>query len=347
MAIYYDGTKLLSMKDANGNVPEIFICTSNRSAGKTTYWSRYFVNRFIKYDEKFMLIFRNVSDLDGDVSGKFFKDIGALFFPDLTMTHKRMKEGYCVLYLNDVVCGYAVALKNAIKLKTCSHFFSDVTRMMFDEFMPEDNRYLTDEEFKLQSLHLSVARGKSKMSRYVPVFMISNPVTLLNPYYTKWGITDRLRSDTKYLKGNGWVLEQGFNEDAAKAQNQSVFNQAYGSDDKYSLYAAQGTYLNDSKTFIEKIEGQRSNYLATLKYEGKYYAIREYPDLGIYYCDDHADLSRPIKITLTTDDHDVNYVMIRKNDMFITRFKYFFEHGCFRFRNLKCKEVIFKMLSYK
>lgn len=31
---FYDGTKLMSMKDINGNTPEIFICTSNRSAGK-------------------------------------------------------------------------------------------------------------------------------------------------------------------------------------------------------------------------------------------------------------------------------------------------------------------------
>ena len=38
---YYDGTKLLSMTDLNGKKPEIFICTSNRTAGKTTYFSRY------------------------------------------------------------------------------------------------------------------------------------------------------------------------------------------------------------------------------------------------------------------------------------------------------------------
>lgn len=31
---YYDGTKLLSMTDLNGKKPEIFICTSNRTAGK-------------------------------------------------------------------------------------------------------------------------------------------------------------------------------------------------------------------------------------------------------------------------------------------------------------------------
>ena len=37
--MFYDGTKLLSMTDLNGDKPEIYICTSNRSAGKTT-WSQ-------------------------------------------------------------------------------------------------------------------------------------------------------------------------------------------------------------------------------------------------------------------------------------------------------------------
>ena len=37
---YYDGAKLLSMKDINGQQPEIYICTTNRTGGKTTYFNR-------------------------------------------------------------------------------------------------------------------------------------------------------------------------------------------------------------------------------------------------------------------------------------------------------------------
>ena len=45
---YYDGTKLLSLKDLDGNTPEIFMVTSNRTAGKTTYFSKLVFNRFLK-----------------------------------------------------------------------------------------------------------------------------------------------------------------------------------------------------------------------------------------------------------------------------------------------------------
>ena len=34
MPQFYDGTKLLSLNDINGNKREIYICTFNRSAGK-------------------------------------------------------------------------------------------------------------------------------------------------------------------------------------------------------------------------------------------------------------------------------------------------------------------------
>ena len=53
--MYYDGTKLLSMTDINGNKPEIYMCTSNRSAGKTTWFNRYAVKKYRNENKKFML----------------------------------------------------------------------------------------------------------------------------------------------------------------------------------------------------------------------------------------------------------------------------------------------------
>lgn len=54
MGKYYDGTKLLSMLDLNGNKPEIYLCTTNRTGGKTTYFGRLCVNRFFDKKEKFV-----------------------------------------------------------------------------------------------------------------------------------------------------------------------------------------------------------------------------------------------------------------------------------------------------
>lgn len=342
--VFYDGTKLLSMKDINGNTPEIFMCTSNRSAGKTTYFSRWCVKRFIEKGEKFALIYRFNYELD-DCADKFFKDIGNLFFPNMVMESKRRASGiFHQLYLDGKNCGYAISLNSCDQLKKYSHLFSDVQRILFDEFQSENNHYCNDEVKKFISVHTSIARGDGKQIRYVPVIMLSNPVSIINPYYVEMHISERLRDNTKFLKGDGYVLEQGFVESASRSMLASGFNRAF-SDNDYISYSAQCVYLNDSKAFIDKPTGN-SRYLATLKYDGKDYGLREYVDMGIIFCDDKPDATFKYKITVTTDDHEINYVMLKRNDIFLTNMRYFFERGCFRFKNLKCKEVILRSLSY-
>lgn len=341
---FYDGTKLLSLMDINGKKPEIYICTTNRSGGKTTYFSRYLVNRFKKYGEKFCLLYRYNYELD-DIVDKFFKDIKTLFFPADELTGKKKAKGiYWELFLNDNSCGYAVALNNADVIKKYSHLFSDTSVMMMDEFQSETNHYCNNEIDKFMSIHTSIARGQGKQVRRVPVIMIGNAVTLLNPYYAQMGISERLRDNTKFLRGDGYVLEQGYIDTASIAQKDSGFNRAFGKA-KYSTYASQNVYLNDSKSFVEILTGQ-SKYLATIKYNNNNFAIREFSELGIIYCDDNADKTFPFKIAIDTADHNINYVMLKQNDFFISSLRYFFDHGCFRFKNLLCKEAILKCLSY-
>ena len=341
---YYDGTKLLSMKDINGDKPELYLVTTNRTGGKTTYFGRYFVNRFIKFKEKFIVLYRFSYELDG-CDEKFFKDIGALFFPEYEMTAKKRARGiYSELYLNDEVCGYALSINSADQIKKLSHVFNDVSRMLFDEFQSETNHYCPNEVDKLLSIHTSVARGQGKQVRYVPVFMLGNSVSLINPYYVALGISDRLQSDTNFLRGDGYILEQGYIDSASKAQSESGFNRAFARAN-YVSYASQNVYLNDNAAFIEKMTG-KSKYLCTIYYNGVNYGLKEYTEQGIVYCDTSYDMSYPNRIAVTTDDHNINYVMLKRNDFMIETLRYLFERGCFRFKNLQAKEAVLKLLSY-
>lgn len=341
---YYDGTKLLSMLDINGNKPEIFLCTTNRTGGKTTYFSRLLVNRFLDSGDKFALLYRFNYELD-DCADKFFKDIGNLFFKGKAMTSQRRASGiFHELFLDSVSCGYAISLNSCDQLKKYSHLFSDVNRIMFDEFQSETNHYCSDEIRKLLSVHTSIARGNGKQIRYVPIYMLSNPVSIINPYYIEMGISNRLRDDTKFLRGDGYVLEQGFVESASAAQLESGFNRAFARN-SYVAYSAECVYLNDSKAFIESPSGN-GKYVGTLRYNGSDYGLREFSELGIIYCDDKPDSTFKFKVTVTTDDHQINYVMLRKNDLFISNLRYLFERGCFRFKDMKCKDAVLKALSY-
>ncbi len=344
MATYYDGTKLLSMTDINGNKPEIFICTTNRTGGKTTYFGRLCVNRFKDRNEKFCLLYRFNYEMD-ECADKFFKDLSKLFFKEDIMTSKPIGNGaYYELFLNDKSCGYAISLNNADQIKKHSHLLSDVKRILFDEFQSETNKYCSNEIKKFISIHTSIARGNSEQVRYVPVYMLSNPVTVLNPYYIAMNITTRLNDKVRFLRGNGYVLEQGYVESADEAQKNSGFNQAFASD-SYIAYSSEGIYLNDNLSFIEKPTGT-GRYIVTLKYNGCDYGIREYAENGFIYCDDHPDGTFKFKITVTTDDHNVNYIMLKQNDIFLSNLRYYFSKGCFRFKDLRCKEAVLKALSY-
>lgn len=344
MGKYYDGTKLLSMLDLNGKKPEIYMCTTNRTGGKTTYFGRLCVNRFLDKGEKFGLIYRYNYELD-DVADKFFKDLKGLFFPDKTMTAKKRAKGiFQELFINDKSCGYAIALNSSDSIKKYSHLFSDITRMIFDEFQSESNHYCTDEITKFLSIHTSIARGQGEQVRYVPVFMLANQVSIINPYYVAMGICNRLNTDTKFLRGDGYVLEQGFIESASDSQKESGFNRAF-KENNYVAYSSENVYLNDNYSFIEKPTG-KSRYICTLKYKGNDFGVKEFAESGFVYCDDKPDSTFPMKITVTTDDHSINYVMLKRNDFFLSNLRYLFERGCFRFKDMKCKEAILNALSY-
>lgn len=341
---YYDGTKLLSMLDINGNKPEIYMCTTNRTGGKTTYFGRLCINRFLDKNEKFGLLYRYNYELD-DIVDKFYKDLGSLFFPSYTMISKRRAKGtFQELFLNEKSCGYALSLNNADQIKKYSHLFSDIKRMIFDEFQSETNHYCDNETKKFISIHTSIARGQGEQVRYVPVYMLSNPVSIINPYYVEMGISGRLKDDTKFLRGDGFVLEQGYIESASIEQKNSGFNRAF-SKNSYTAYSSECVYLNDNKAFVEKPTG-KSKYLCTLRYKGSDFALREYTENGLIYCDDKADSSFLTRISVTTDDHNINYVMLKRNDFFLSNLRYFFEHGCFRFKDMRCKEAVLSALSY-
>lgn len=332
------------MKDINGKTPEIYMCTTNRTGGKTTYFGRLCLNRYLNHGEKFGLLYRYNYELD-DVVDKFYKDLGSLFFQGHVMTSKRRASGiFHELFLDEKSCGYALSLNSSDQIKKYSHLFSDIERMIFDEFQSETNHYCSDEIKKLLSIHTSIARGQGEQVRYVPVYMLSNPVSIINPYYVELGISARLKDDTKFLRGDGFVLEQGFIESASDEQKSSGFNRAFANND-YVAYSSECVYLNDNKAFIDKPTG-KNRYLCTLKYKGSNFAVREFPESGFLYCDDKPDMTFQTRITVTTDDHSVNYVMLKRNDFFLSNLRYLFERGAFRFKDMRCKEAVLSALSY-
>lgn len=336
---YYSPTTLLSQVDIEGNRPEIYLANTNRSAGKTTAFSKMLVNNFKKKGNKFILLYRYRDELS-DVSDKFFKEIGSLFFPRDEMTEQRMAKGQFIkLLLNDEVCGYALALNTASKIKRYSHLFGDVSDIFFDEFQDENNRYCPDEINKFISLHTSVARGGGSQSRYVRCILAGNLVSILNPYYDALGVTEKLRGDTRFCRGTGWVCETSFNESAGEAQAESSFNKAF----RNTTYAQNLTgnfYLNDNTAMIRKTPNA-NRYVCSLVCGDDMYAIRE--SNGMYYVGKKADPNYPVIISKESLGASWG---LPKNDAFKLAMRSKFDDGLFRFEDMRAKNATVHTLSY-
>lgn len=344
MKKFYDGTKLLTLNDLNGEKPEIYMCVGNRTAGKSYFFKRLLVRKFLKNQEKFCLLVRFSYELEG-IADNFFKDLQQIDFKSSQMNSKPIGKGlFQELYLDGVHCGYAIALNTADTLKKYSARFVDVSNMFFDEFQSEIGKYAPEEIKKFMSVHVSIARGNGEHVRRVPVYMASNTVSLINPYFAAFGIQKRLKPETKYLRGNGWVLEQCYVETAAQAIRGSAFGRAF-EESQYMNFATDNSYLLDNDAFIERVEGQ-GKLLTVLVCDENYIGVWEHIKEGLLYCSTKYDPNFPYMVTFKTQDHGVNYIMIRKSSYMAKYMKQMFELGAMRFENLSCKNVVLDFLGY-
>ena len=204
-----------------------------------------------------------------NIANRFFGDIQELFFPGYIMIQKTLVTdsiiSLCIKKKDSdkiVECGYAISLNATDKVKENSHMINDSDNIIFDEFQSQTNHYCPDEISTYWACLVAISRGHGKQHRRVPVYMMSNPISMLNPYYMEFDISARLQKNTHFLKGEGWVLEHTINESASAALKNSGIGKAF-KNSKLLAYSADSIYLNDNLTFIEKIRGY-GKYIATL-----------------------------------------------------------------------------------
>ena len=284
---YYNYEEILSKKDLNNNTPSIYLITSNRSAGKTFGCLKLMLEDFKKEGKHFMLFYRTRDELSG--AETIFGDVLSLN-KDLgtEMTSKATSKGlFYTLYLDGKVCGFAVSIGQPDKIKKYSGTFSKVYNILFDEFMLESGQYLKNEDEKLYSVLLTVARGGGEVSRYVRIFMLANNVSSVNPYFLRFGINDRVKNNTKFLRGVGWICHFYTNEYAKEKVANSPISQAFGGN--IVDYSANNTFLLDDNSYIGKLSGS-ATYIGMIVYDKRkmglyrqhdsYYVTKKYNNDG-------------------------------------------------------------------
>lgn len=342
---YYNGNKLLSLKDLNGKRPSIYICAGNRTAGKTFYFKRLMVRRWLSGKiRKFALFVRFEKEMVG-ATFSFWADVGPIAFPKHSMTQRAIMSGlFYEILIDGRPAGYIIALNDPQRVKTNSALFSDIDEWFFDEFMSETGKYCPDEKRKLDSVLMSIGRGGSKGShtRYVRGYMCSNNVNLFNPYYIAWDICGRLQNRTKYMRGDGWVLEQTFNAEAARAVAET-----FSTADKDMIkYATKNEYLIDNNRFVEKLPGAKI-CIAILRNEKKEFGVWTTIDSSKVYVSPKYDPACSVVMSFSDADHFGGSYLLERSSPAVKNLRDCYNRGIVYFASGAARYAFITALAIK
>lgn len=351
---FYNGYPLLAKTDKNGQKPEIYAALTNRSAGKTTFFNGWAVHKFVQAKAKFLLLYRHKYETDQAGSG-FFDDIQKLYYPDLAMIQETgISNGFDILSIglkNDEnkttyeCCGYVTSLAASELIKKYSHKLSDVSVIIMDELFPENNQYLKDEIKRFMSIHDSLARGNFKHTKYLPVIMIGNLIDIFNPYFDSLGIVDTLLIQSHFTRGEGFVIEQDFNEQSAAAHKESAFHRAL-SGAEYSAASQEKKYINTSYDMIDSSVCDIGRYMLTIRYNGNLYSVR-YNEQGFFYYVSTTPDPRFRLQHAATEADITEQAIYNPTSPYRKLVKDKYHQNCLKFKNLKCKNAAMHFIAGK
>lgn len=331
---YYNYNRLIHLKDRNGKTPSVFLVTNNRTAGKTTGVLKLCLDDYFKKGRTFVLLFRNMYEIKS--THLLFEDVCEIYFENLEIQSVSEADGlfYRLVIQGDKTIGFALCLKKSDNLKKYSAVFRNVFNIVFDEYQLESRDYIKDEVMKLESLLITISRGKGELVRYTRLFLLGNPYDNINPYYFKWNIWRRLQPNTRVLRGDGWVGDFTLNEEASKAIGESAHSHAFNSD--YTAYAKNASYLHDQRDFVENIKGHFIP-LFQLSYEGNYATVGKTKN-KIHVKEEERKLDYEL-FAFSTDRVDEDTKVIKKTKPLYKTLLTSYQAHKISFNSLRAKEI--------
>lgn len=352
---FKESTKLLNKwmkkKDPEGIPPEIFIAMSNRTGGKTYYGGYLLMDLFRRFGTKFCIYARTGTELGSTIDGIFspiLAEFEGFTLEEVVSVNNVYSTVYCSYpsvdddgkeIMNKDICGFVVSLNASDKIKRISSTFYDVDIILMDEFQAD--RYLPDEVDKFVNIHMSIARGGGKASRCVPVIMLSNSLTIVNPYFTEWQLQSKIQDNTKFYTEPGLCLLRFVNDAVADEQSRSRFNIACRNN-KQLKSNISNSWLKDNKACVSKPDNWgQSTYICTFIRNNEKFGMRKYNN-GIWYVSRNVDTTCQNNYALQVDG--VENVECAKRSLPLQVLRREFERGNVRFSDLACKYTILEWI---
>lgn len=353
---HYNNEKLLAAKDKNGDDPAFrIVCSAERGPGKTYSFSKTLIQRFLETGDKFILLTRHKGDI-GAIAAGIMDGYLVQEMPEYTVCEKsQMKDTFARVYLSHIEkdendkdkmvseeCGYVIPINSADKIKKISSLFYDAWCFYFDEFQPFSDSYLKDEVDLLYNIYKSIARGEGHATRYMPVFMVSNTISLGNPYFTAFDLNKHIQSNTKFYRGEGVVFERCEVDGLADEHARTPIDRALK---VHKERKGNNLWVMDNNSLVSKPDcWGRGYYICTVEYEGCKFGLVDYPLIGYKYATRKIDRFCQYYYNATKKTGALNLPLIQNSGVFIDLRKRFFE-GNVRCQDGGLQEILINILA--
>lgn len=346
---YYNGIELLNQMDQNGKRPGVFLSNSNRSAGKTTFFQIYVLEKFKTKGDLFVYVMREKNELE-DIEHCFDYVMDNYFNGSLLSSKNYAGKNVRAIYFDGELCGYGICIKDAVKLKKLSSIFGKVKTGIMDEIQPDTGRFIREEIELFYSIIATVGRGEGHQSRYVEWILVGNNISVMNPYFISLGIIRKMpekfdwnEKGCYYVKGNGWVCEFTFNTTAAKEMSENPALSAFNARNRSIMTTAD--FLINSKHFLVDKLPPKMTYGFTLKYHDKKYGVRRDKKTDHVYVTKTHDPSCKMVAAITGSDHDELTIQLERCTIYMKILRDAYYLGNMRFDDLEVKNDVIELLG--
>ena len=341
----------------------------NRRAGKSVGVGLFALADFLLYGYQTVLIRRYKDDFKKKKAMENFWQKSWPYlheFPDIVKGDVKLQEMYPlemveafdwtghklefkenIAYIDEKPFSFPCALNKYNDFK--NENFSNVHKLIYDEFVTEDGSRLPNEVFALYNVVDTAARGRADALVTTSVIFISNSITNVNDFYVELGIDRELRTDTKrlYRPERGYVLEKVMNNAAADEMKNSPFAKAMqGLVGQQYLGYAQSNEVKDDEGFVQHLEGEM-RYIVNFKYDDVIYALKYHTDFGFYYLTDEGIDKGRETIALQREDHSLDTVLITNVlRQKLGLVKSYYGMGYMRFNSMRSKRIFLEMYRF-
>lgn len=330
---YFDISHMIEFAEKNHVCFVIAVSEDKeRGAGKTYSSAKFLYEKYLKNGERFVILVRNMKELGSSAAGMFAKYMSNEHSDTVVYEKIRGKGAYSEVIADSGtdedrqtdIMGFVIPLKAAKEIKKYSSIFSgaNVRRFYFDEFMPLDGNYISDETTLMKSIYDSVNRDIEDL----PIVMTANCITLGNPYFHMLGLNNKIQSNTRKIQTDTCIYEKVEVRGLADRHMNSAANRAFG---QYGEKYISNVWIADSNALTCKPEGWgRSMYVATLIYKEQKIGVHYYMGVNMYYLSRKVDSSCDYMYALTVEG--VNNAPLLKASGFMETIKKAFYGGMVR-----------------